>query len=115
QTDRPHRLVVSYLYEFPIAANRAGLKGKVLGGWAVAGVTTFQSGQALSIEATNANNVFGITDDRAQLAPGCTNDKVPTPGPVNSKLNNYFNKSCFTTAFPVIGDDGVATGFGNSG
>src|SRR5205823_7989616 len=31
------------------------------------------------------------------------------------KLNNFFNASCFDNAYPVIGDDGVATGFGNSG
>jgi hypothetical protein len=29
-------------------------------------------------------------------------------------LNNYFNASCFTTP-PVIGADGIGTGFGDSG
>jgi hypothetical protein len=32
---------------------------------------------------------------------------------VESKLNNYFNNSCFTSP-PVIGADGIGTTFGNS-
>jgi hypothetical protein len=32
---------------------------------------------------------------------------------VQSKLDNYFNRSCFTTP-PVIGADGIGTGFGDS-
>lgn len=87
---------------------------KMLGGWAVAGVTTLQSGQALTIARTNANNVFGITGDRAQLVAGCAHGDLVTSGSVHSKLNNYFNTACFTSA-PVIGDDGIATAFGNSG
>ena len=35
-------------------------------------------------------------------------------GALGSKLNNYFNSSCFTTP-PVVGPDGIATAFGNSG
>jgi hypothetical protein len=33
---------------------------------------------------------------------------------VQSKLTNYFKTSCFVP-FPVVGSDGIATGFGNSG
>jgi hypothetical protein len=33
---------------------------------------------------------------------------------MRAKLNSYFNTSCFTTP-PVIGQDGIGTGFGNSG
>ncbi len=37
-----------------------------------------------------------------------------TKGSVNSRLNGYFNASCFT-APPIIGADGVVTAFGNGG
>jgi hypothetical protein len=30
-------------------------------------------------------------------------------------VNSYFNAGCFTHQYPVIGSDGIATGFGNSG
>jgi hypothetical protein len=33
---------------------------------------------------------------------------------MRAKLNSYFNTSCFTTP-PIIGQDGIGTGFGNSG
>lgn len=32
---------------------------------------------------------------------------------IESKLNNYFNRACFTTP-PIIGADGIGTAFGNS-
>ena len=83
----------------------------------MAGVSTFQNGQHLTIFDTNTTNAFGIFGtnfDRVQLAPGCTNSNVETRGAVTDKISNYFNTSCFT-APPIIGSDGVATGFGNSG
>ena len=33
---------------------------------------------------------------------------------MGSKLNNYFNASCFLNP-PIIGADGIGTGFGNTG
>jgi hypothetical protein len=44
----------------------------------------------------------------------CAKNQFVTAGPIGSKLNNYFNASCFTTP-PVIGADGIGTAFGNSG
>ncbi|MBA3356450.1 MAG: TonB-dependent receptor [Pyrinomonadaceae bacterium] len=112
--DRTHRLVLSYVYELPGLKRLTGFPGKLLSGWSVSGVTVFQSGQALTITGTNANNVFGVTADRAQLAPGCTYSQIVNSGSVTQNLNNYVNRSCFT-AWPVIGADGRATDFGNSG
>jgi hypothetical protein len=114
---RPQRLVISYVYEFPSPASRSSWQGRTLGGWSVAGVTTFQDGQRLTMVDTNLLNAFGVNStggDRVQLAPGCTNKNVETPGSVTSKLSNYVNASCFTLP-PIIGSDGLATGFGDSG
>ena len=41
--DARHRLVLSYLWDFPIPKYN-GAKGKLLNGWALSGITTFQSG-----------------------------------------------------------------------
>jgi hypothetical protein len=109
---RPHRFVFSYVYQFPGHENQVGLVGHLLGGWQSAGVVTIQAGQWISILNTNPNNVFGISEDRAQIAPGCTH--YSTPGSVESRLNNFFNTTCFTNP-PVIGSDGIGTAFGNSG
>jgi hypothetical protein len=123
--NREHRFVLSYLYQLPSPTRFNGFFDGLLGGWAVSGVTTLQSGQPLTFTGSNVRNVFGITNDRAQLAAGCTYDDLTTSGSVTSKLNNYFNRSCIMRAnpanpnsaaiWPVIGNDGVATNFGNSG
>lgn len=41
--DARHRLVISYLWELPVP-KYSGAKGKWLNGWAVSGITSFQSG-----------------------------------------------------------------------
>jgi hypothetical protein len=73
-----------------------------------------QSGSALTIADTNSANVFGISEDRAQLTGACAKGQLVSAGSVQSKLNGYFNASCFTSP-PIIGDDGIGTAFGNSG
>ena len=113
---RPQRLVVSYLYNLPSPENHFSVLGRLLSGWSVAGVTTFQSGQRLTISESNEVNAFGIVgadQDRAQVS-GCSTAQLVTKGPVTSRLNGYFNNSCFT-APAIIGADGVATAFGNGG
>jgi hypothetical protein len=51
--DIPHTLVVSYIYELPVGKgkkflNKGGIVDKVIGGWQIAGVQRYQSGQPLS-------------------------------------------------------------------
>jgi hypothetical protein len=110
--DRPQRFVFSTTWALP--APRSGFRHALFGGWDLAAVGTSQSGTALTIPYTNANNVFGISEDRAQLTGKCSKSQLVTAGPISSKLNNYFNTSCFTTP-PIIGADGIGTAFGNSG
>jgi hypothetical protein len=110
--DRAHRFVFSETWSLPSPSY--GFQHAVLGGWSLAALVTIQSGSALTIGDTNANNVFGISEDRAALAGNCSRNQLVTQGPISSKLNNYFNASCFTTP-PAIGADGIGTAFGNSG
>jgi hypothetical protein len=110
--DRTHRFVFSETWNLP--SPQAGLEQLVLGGWDVAAVVTIQSGSALTIADTNANNVFGISEDRAQLSGTCSKNQLVKGGSVESKLGGYFNAACFTSS-PIIGADGVGTAFGNSG
>jgi len=119
--DREHRFVFSYVYQFPNIHMSNSFARQLLSGWSLAGVTTIQSGAPLTLTGTNSNNVYGITGDRAQLAPGCTNDNLVNPGDTHSKLTNFFNKACIlrnaagTAIWRIVGDDGRATDFGNSG
>ncbi len=111
---RPQRLTVSYVYDLPSPKNKSGILGHVLSGWETAGVLTIQAGQYITILDANVNNVFGISEDRASIVPGCSAGQLVTHGSVNSKLSNYFNVSCFMTP-AVIGADGIGTGFGDAG
>jgi len=114
--NRPQRLIANFVYEIPTPFRASSLAGETLGGWGATGVITIQSGHFLTVSNTNALNAFGVNgqeSDFAEIAPGCTSDQLGTRGSVTSKLNNYFNKNCFTNP-PVIGADGIATGFGNS-
>jgi hypothetical protein len=80
----------------------------------MAAIVTIQSGSALTIGETNSTNVFGISEDRAQLSGTCSKNQLVKSGAVESKLSGYFNASCFTTP-PITGADGIGTAFGNSG
>lgn len=110
--DRPHRFVFSTTWALPNPPR--GLARDVLGDWSFAAIATIQSGTALTIAYTNSTNVFGISEDRAQLSGTCPKGQLVTGGSIESKLNDYFNRACFTKP-PIIGADGIGTAFGNSG
>jgi hypothetical protein len=111
---RPHRLIVSAIYELPKFFHGSGLAGKLSSGWALSTVVTLQSGTPLTFTNFNSNNLFGTTSDFANIDLnnlGC-GGHLSLGGSVRSRLNEYFNTSCFTDP-PVISADG-GTGFGNS-
>ena len=103
----------SYVYQLPGTRRFNSVVNGFLSGWSLAGITTIQSGAPLTLTGTNANNVFGITGDRAQLAPGCTSKDLVNSGSIQSKLTNYFNRPCIlrnaagTAIWTIVGDDGI--------
>lgn len=73
--DRPHRLAVNYIYEFP-SPKRSGFLKQVLGGWQLAGVTQGQSGQPFTIVTGVDSNGNGGGGDRPNVngSGGFTSD-----------------------------------------
>lgn len=63
-----HRFVASYSYELPIMRNQQGFLGRVIGGWNVSGVTTFQSGNPFSVTLGYDANGDGLGGDRPRIA-----------------------------------------------
>jgi len=114
QFDRTHRFIFSYVWDLPSPSSQAALMRHAFGGWSFSGVTTWQSGTALTLSRSVNTNIVGTGGDLAQIADNCTHDDLVTPGSVHSKRTSYFNRSCFTAPL-VIGDDGRATAFGNAG
>jgi hypothetical protein len=110
---RPQRFVLSLFYALPSPAKPHSFLTVAGSGWTVATATVIQDGQQGSIGFNNVNNVYGITGDRASYAPGCGAKDVSTHGSISSRVNNYINTKCFA-APAVIGDDGIAMGFGNT-
>jgi hypothetical protein len=110
---RPQRFVLSAYYALPSPAQSHAFLANTLGGWSLATATVVQSGQQSGITYNNINSAYGIFSDRASYGSGCTKKNVATKGSVSSRVDNYINNPCFVKP-AVIGDDGIATGFGNT-
>jgi hypothetical protein len=97
--DRPHRLVVSYVYDLPFLKNAKGVTHAVLGGWQISGVTTIQSGLPFSIFDTASGTAFILNGSTstltADLAPGATIASGNTHGDIHSRINGYLNPTAF--------------------
>jgi hypothetical protein len=64
--DLRHRLVLNYVFELPFGAGHArfnhGFAARALGGWEVAGLSTFQSGHPFDIYSSRDSEYTGLTN-----------------------------------------------------
>ena len=98
--DVPQRLVISYVLDLPFGhgkrfmSDATGAMDKLVSGWGVDGVTTFQKGFPLVFTNGNANYTtsFGA-GSRPNRVPGCNTSR---PSGV-SALNEFFNTACFVS------------------
>jgi|LSQX01.1.fsa_nt_gb hypothetical protein len=117
--NRPHRFILNYQYDLPFGTH-VGIKGKLLNGWSISGITTIQAGIPLTISDSSAGSIFGASGGRAQLCPGATRSSILTSGSLHERLGGksggpgYLNASAFC-APPTGGIYGNGTGWGNSG
>ncbi len=100
--DRRHRFVASYRYDLPFFRDTTGAKGTLLRGWAVSGISIFQSGTPFSVFDSAAGSAFlvsGLTPTLgAQLAPGGSIAAGTTSGDIHQRLNGYLNFNNFKAA-----------------
>jgi hypothetical protein len=96
--DSRQRLTVAYVYDLPIGKGQRFLSGvhgfvdRVVSGWGINGLTTFQKGFPLGITATP--NTTGLnTGLRPNVASGCGKT---ISGSAQSRYNEWFNVSCFS-------------------
>jgi hypothetical protein len=66
--DARQRLVISYVYQLPIP-KYSGLKGQVLSGWEISGITQFQSGFPVHIQNGGDNELTSSIDFSAAGTP----------------------------------------------
>jgi hypothetical protein len=92
--DARHRFVISYYYDLPVP-KYSGVKGKILDGWAVSGITQFQAGFPVHMQSFADNELTSSIDFSAsgtpdQIAPFHKLDPRKNP-------NNYvFEQNSFT-------------------
>jgi len=97
--DIPQTFIVSYVYDIPMGKGHSflgqlpGAADKLVSGWGINGITTFQAGPPLSLTmATNNTNSYGGTP-RPNVTAGCAKS---ISGSAQSRLTGWFNISCFT-------------------
>jgi Carboxypeptidase regulatory-like domain len=93
QVDIPHNLSVSWTYDLPIGpgqrlmANSSGVVRKLLEGWAVNGITSYQSGEPLLIRVASPRLNTGTNDNFADVT--CSEVRVL------GRVDQWFDTSCF--------------------
>src|SRR6266404_6198430 len=98
--DRRHRFVVSYNYDLPVARLLHGHgPSRLVNGWAVNGVTTFQSGTPINVfdgSVPTLQDTDGVNfTNFATLAPGATLGSAITSGSTTSRLGTFINPAAF--------------------
>jgi outer membrane receptor protein involved in Fe transport len=68
--DRPHRATFTYIIESPFFREQRGALGRILGGFQLSGVTTFESGVPFTVfNGLDSDGVGGSTQDRPNFNP----------------------------------------------
>jgi Carboxypeptidase regulatory-like domain/TonB dependent receptor len=108
--DRPQRLVLSYLYELPWGEGKPflnqGIWSKILGGFAISGIHTYQSGAPLRITVPNNLPIFGghlrpngVEGVPIDIGPG-RGSFEPFNGLSGQQGDLYLNRAAFATPDP---------------
>jgi hypothetical protein len=84
--DATHRIVASYYWELPVR-KFSGFKGKALNGWAISGITTFQTGFPIRITSVADNELMDSFDFEL---PGEPDQLKPFKTQSPQKNGNYF-------------------------
>jgi len=100
--DARHRFVFSYMWQLPVP-KYSGAKEKVLNGWAISGITTFQSGFPIRIISNNDQELMNSFDFNLPGRP----DQVAPFTTQNPKTNSlyYFDP----TIGKIFGDPALGT------
>ncbi len=99
--DSRERATISYVVDLPFGtnkkflANAKGIAGKLVNGWGINGISTFQKGYPLHMTATPV--ALSIANGGGGLRPNVVANCDPAvSGGVQQRLTKYFNTGCFT-------------------
>jgi hypothetical protein len=113
--DRAHRFVTNFVWDLPVLRNNNGWAGKLLGGWQLNGIVSFQSGAPFTIVNGLDRNGDGIaTSDRPNLsnpnAPHNTRGVVVATGTCASGIRNPDTLTCVNASDVYVIQVPTATG-----
>ena len=89
-----HNFTANASWDLPVAANRGGVTGALLGGWQLNGIATLRTGHPFTVElgfnrSGNLNTTGFSRHERPDLKPGCS------PNPVLGGWERYWDVNCF--------------------
>jgi hypothetical protein len=99
--DTPHRAVLSYIVDLPFGKGQplgsgvTGVADKLVSGWGINAITTFQSGFPLPVSMATNQNGFG-----AGQRPQRTGTDARLDGSAQSRLGQWFDTSAFSAPGP---------------
>jgi len=111
----PQVFVVSYSYALPFGTGQALFGGagnivnKLIGGWQISGITSFQTGQPFSVTYTAPGSPIGLVSGRANRVSGVN------LYPANKSRALWFNPSAFTAPPTYVSNGVTYAPYGNSG
>jgi outer membrane receptor protein involved in Fe transport len=106
--DRTHRLTTSFIVSLPGVGRSGSLVSAVTRDWSVSGIFTYQSGTPFSVIGNPTRNAFfaQVARPRVSFAPGKNVDDAVMSGPVQDRLNNYFDVTAFQDSLDQWGNTG---------
>jgi hypothetical protein len=104
--DRTHRLVISYNYEIPFGRWLSSWPRRLVDGWSINGVSTFQSGTPFLIAdfgAFSLQDTDFINGSRATVGSGA----ILTSGSTIDRIDNFVNLGAFVSAGRCVNNQNV--------
>jgi hypothetical protein len=98
--DRRHVLSVNYIYELPFFKNQTNLKGNVLGGWQISGITYYFTGLGFSA-TTSSNDPAGIGFLGTSPSGGRPDARCDPNSGGAQTFEQWFNTSCLINNPPA--------------
>ena len=95
--DRTHVATANFVIDIPGFKEQKGFAGKVLGGWEVSGIATFQTGLPLNVSSGLGNDPGGLGIIGSSAA-GPRPDQICNPNSsagAPHQLTKWFDTSCF--------------------
>jgi hypothetical protein len=90
ELDRTHVFTINYVYQFPFFKSQQGAIGRLLGGWEMSGITTFQSGFPFTVT---------VPGDLAHVGPGTQRPDLVGQITYPKRVDQWFDTSAFAAGF----------------